>query len=191
MLSSLWFSFVTISNNHILNAGIKWYQETKNILTKNSIDYAWYIKTNSLSDNNVILKNIRGIDIAIHWYNFYNRFSWDIDIYCDILSGYKNDKYINIVSAHWWNEYENYHNKLQENIWKKLIDCGADVILWHHPHVIQDIQWYKNKPIVYSLGNFLFDQYFLEETKKWIYVLVDINMSWNIQLRTGEIKATP
>lgn len=191
LLSSLWFSFVTISNNHILDAGIQWYEETKNILTKNTIDYAWYIKTNSLSDNNVILKSVRGTDVAIHWYNFYNRFSWDLNTYCDILNDYKNNKYINIVSAHRWNEYENIHNKIQENIWKRLIDCGADVILWHHPHVIQDIQWYKNKPIIYSLGNFLFDQYLLESTKKWMYVLIDINMSWDIQLRTGEIKSTP
>lgn len=39
-----------------------------------------------------------------------------------------------------------------------LIDAGADVIAGHHPHVYQGIEIYKNKPIIYSLGNFLFDQ---------------------------------
>jgi len=40
---------------------------------------------------------------------------------------------------------------------KHLIDSGADLIMGHHPHVLQGIEFYKNKPIIYSLGNFIFN----------------------------------
>ena len=41
----------------------------------------------------------------------------------------------------------------------KLIDAGADAIIGSHPHVTQTIDWYKDRSIVYSLGNFVFDYY--------------------------------
>jgi poly-gamma-glutamate synthesis protein (capsule biosynthesis protein) len=189
-LSKIWFNLVNLANNHTLDSGISWYISTKKYLEQVNFEYFGYIKTNSSLENNVLERNIRWIKTAFHGYNFYNRFSWDINIYCNILDKYDEDKYINIVNVHWWNEYEITHNILQEKIWKKLIDCWADAIIWHHPHVIQDIQRYKNKPIIYSLGNFLFDQY-SENTNKWLYVLMNINKSWKIDLWTWEINSTP
>lgn len=190
LLSALWFNVVNIANNHTLDLWISWYVNTKKELTNNNFDYFWYIQTNSVTENNIVEKNIRWINVAFHWYNFYNRFSWDVNIYCDVLNEYNKNNFINIVSVHWWNEYENKHNILQEKIGKKLIDCWADAIIWHHPHVIQEIEWYKNKPIIYSLGNFLFDQY-SEQTNRWLYVLIDINSLWKIQLWTWDFWNTP
>ena len=65
-----------------------------------------------------------------------------------------------IVYVHWGEEYMLKHNSTQEMLAKQLIDAGADAIIGHHPHVVQDIDVYKDKPIFYSLGNFIFDQYF-------------------------------
>lgn len=96
-----------------------------------------------------------------------------------------------MVSVHWWSEYQKEYNLYQEAVWKKLIDCGADIIIWHHPHVPQDILWYKNKPIIFSLWNFLFDQWFSDETKSGIYVLIDIQNTWQITLSTGTVNAHP
>jgi len=73
---------------------------------------------------------------------------------CDVL----------IVSFHWGEEYKLVHNKRQETLAKKAIDNGADMIIGHHPHVMEDTSVYKGKPIVYSLGNFIFDQYFSKDT---------------------------
>ena len=65
-----------------------------------------------------------------------------------------------IIYIHWGEEYMLKHNSVQEALAKTLIDTGADVIIGHHPHVVQDIDIYNDKPIFYSLGNFIFDQYF-------------------------------
>lgn len=91
---------------------------------------------------------------------------------CDVL----------IVSFHFGEEYQETHNKRQEDLSHKAIDNGADIIIGHHPHVIQDIVWYKEKPIIYSLGNFIFDQYFSRETMR--------GMVFSITFEGKEIKNT-
>lgn len=70
-----------------------------------------------------------------------------------------------IVSPHWGQEYQTKANNLQRQLARKMIDTGADLIIGHHPHVIQDYELYNNSYIFYSLGNFIFDQYFSAETQ--------------------------
>ncbi len=64
-----------------------------------------------------------------------------------------------IVSFHWGVEYEGVANAGQKALARKVIDAGADLVLGHHPHVIQGLEVYKNKLIAYSLGDFVFDHY--------------------------------
>jgi poly-gamma-glutamate synthesis protein (capsule biosynthesis protein) len=78
-----------------------------------------------------------------------------------------------VVSIHWGDEYKP-HNKRQETLAKRLIDNGADIIAGHHPHVPQDVEKYKDGLIIYSLGNFVFDQYFSSETMGGLYAKVII-----------------
>jgi poly-gamma-glutamate capsule biosynthesis protein CapA/YwtB (metallophosphatase superfamily) len=61
-----------------------------------------------------------------------------------------------IVSFHWGIERDYYPNAVQLELGRLSIDLGADVVIGHHPHVIQGIDKYKGKYIVYSLGNFCF-----------------------------------
>jgi len=63
-----------------------------------------------------------------------------------------------IVSLHWGMEYDTVPSKLQREEAHQIIDWGADVIIGHHPHVMQGVELYKGRPIAYSLGNFVFDQ---------------------------------
>lgn len=74
-----------------------------------------------------------------------------------------------IVSLHWgWREeYINIPSVEHIKIARLLVDNGADIIVGHHPHVIQPVEEYKEKLIFYSLGNFLFD------------------MIWSTNVRTG------
>ena len=63
---------------------------------------------------------------------------------------------LTIVSFHWGIEKANYPNKVQRDLAHMAVDEGADLVLGHHPHVLQGIEKYKGKNIVYSLGNFCF-----------------------------------
>jgi poly-gamma-glutamate synthesis protein (capsule biosynthesis protein) len=74
-----------------------------------------------------------------------------------------------IVSFHWGVEFQPYPTINQTQIAHKLIDKGADLIIGHHPHVLSRIEQYKGKYIIYSLGNFLFDQRKLTQTQSMIF----------------------
>lgn len=64
-----------------------------------------------------------------------------------------------IVSFHWGVEYQDDANGEQVRDAHAAVDAGADMVLAHHPHVIQAVEYYKNRLIAYSLGDFVFDHY--------------------------------
>lgn len=78
-----------------------------------------------------------------------------------------------VVSVHWGDEYKP-HNARQEFLAHNLIDAGADIVAGHHPHVAQDVEAYGKGLIIYSLGNFVFDQYFSEETMQGMFAEVTL-----------------
>lgn len=65
---------------------------------------------------------------------------------CDFLTVY----------VHWGIERNTEHESYQRELGRQYIDAGADLVIGSHPHVLQGIEYYKGKPIVYSLGNFIF-----------------------------------
>lgn len=69
-----------------------------------------------------------------------------------------------VVSMHYGEEYVLEPDNLQVSISRAAIDAGADLVVGHHPHVVQKTEKYKEGYIAYSLGNFVFDQEFSEET---------------------------
>ena len=64
-----------------------------------------------------------------------------------------------VVSVHWGTEYSSKADSGQRSLAHRMIDAGADLIIGHHPHVIQGIELYKNRVIAYSLGDFVFDHW--------------------------------
>jgi poly-gamma-glutamate synthesis protein (capsule biosynthesis protein) len=95
-----------------------------------------------------------------------------------------------IVNAHFGLEYQTTANSNQENLARKMIDNGADIIIGHHPHVIQNYEIYQQKPIFYSLGNFIFDQYFSPETQEGLAVSITLEEGREIVSEVYKIKTT-
>ena len=62
-----------------------------------------------------------------------------------------------VVYVHWGIERQDYPEQYQRTLAQAYIDAGADLVVGAHPHVPQGIEYYKGKPIVYSLGNFIFN----------------------------------
>jgi poly-gamma-glutamate synthesis protein (capsule biosynthesis protein) len=80
-----------------------------------------------------------------------------------------------VVSYHFGEEYQVEPNSYQRKYANLGIDAGADLIVGHHPHVVQTLEQYKGKYIIYSLGNFIFDQYFSPETMQGGLLEVEVN----------------
>lgn len=73
---------------------------------------------------------------------------------------YEASKYADVVITHihWGTEYKTKYDKRQKQIAEVLADAGVDVIIGHHPHVLQTVDIIDNTIVFYSLGNFIFDQ---------------------------------
>ncbi|MGE5144153.1 MAG: CapA family protein [Acidobacteriota bacterium] len=63
-----------------------------------------------------------------------------------------------VVSTHAGTEFSDTPDPTLQRFFRGAIDAGADICLGHHPHVLQPVEWYHGKPIVYSMGNFIFRQ---------------------------------
>jgi poly-gamma-glutamate synthesis protein (capsule biosynthesis protein) len=74
------------------------------------------------------------------------------------------------VSLHAGNEYQRKPTDSQVNFAHAVIEAGADAVIGHHPHWIQWVEVYRNRPIFYSLGNFVFDQGDSQETTEGLMV---------------------
>lgn len=94
-----------------------------------------------------------------------------------------------IVSYHFGEEYMKVPNERQRYLATRAVDLGADIVVGHHPHVIQEVERYKEGLIAFSLGNFIFDQNFSEETMEGLVLIVDI-VGGEINYRTKEVEIT-
>lgn len=79
-----------------------------------------------------------------------------------------------VVSLHWGEEYQPRSNAEQQRVGRMLIDAGADIVVGHHPHVAQEVEEYNGGWILYSLGNFIFDQYFSQETMEGLAAIATV-----------------
>jgi len=164
---------VDLGNNHILNFGPQGVEETEKFLTQEGIEYFGVPQT-----KRCIIKNINGVKIAFVSYNYYE-FRGDLvkaqNGAIDEIEKVRPLSDIVIVLCHWGDEYKLINNKEQQNLAHEFIDTGADLIIGGHPHVIQPSEIYNGKTIYYSLGNFIFDQYFSEDVRNGLGVAVKID----------------
>lgn len=111
------------------------------------------------------------------WYRR-NQNSLD-DLVADIERSAGNS--VLIDSPHWGVEYKQYPNDDQREAARLMVDRGADLVIGTHPHVVQSAEYYADKYIIYSLGNFIFDQEWSTETKQGVmlssYFYGDKNVS--------------
>jgi poly-gamma-glutamate capsule biosynthesis protein CapA/YwtB (metallophosphatase superfamily)/uncharacterized membrane protein (UPF0127 family) len=162
------FKIFSLANNHTLNMYQEGLDGTKKLLTEAGI--GWVGDPLACSNDYVVKENL----IFMAFNTTFSECNGEAIV--PIVEKTKKDnpdKFL-IVSMHWGAEYETSASQAQKNLAHKIIDAGADLIIGHHPHVVQDIEQYKNKMIFYSLGNFIFDQYFSEETQQGLAVRLEI-----------------
>jgi poly-gamma-glutamate synthesis protein (capsule biosynthesis protein) len=139
---------VNIANNHTYDYLQQGMKDTINHLKKANISY--------FGDGHKAITEVQGIKVgSLGYKGWSNAKAVKESIKRDLENMKKNTDLI-IVSFHWGEERSNYPNSIQKDLGKFAIDQGADLVLGHHPHVIQGIEQYKNKYIVYSLANFCF-----------------------------------
>lgn len=89
---------------------------------------------------------------------------------------------LQIIYIHWGEEYALRQNSSQRKIAEDLVSYGADVIVGHHPHVVQGIELVDGAPVFYSLGNYIFDQYFSQDVKEGLILTFSFSDQLQISL---------
>lgn len=197
------FDVLSLANNHIFDWGKEAVKDTVEILIENNIAPVG-AGLNYLEANSPAILEAAGVKIAISAYETIEPFSkyadadkdrpgkssFDLERVKNEIAGLKQLKIADIVvvSLHWGDEYQTRSNKKQREIGRALVEAGADLIVGHHPHVAQEIERYKNGWIAYSLGNFIFDQNFSEETMRGLMLKAIIQNKKIVEIEPVEIK---
>ena len=169
------FTMMHIANNHILDQKEDGVRSTIHFLRKHGLDYIG-ADLDIKSSRSGIIKNSNGIRIGFIGYTsvlnytipkkrngyYINLFHFDSQVFEDIHNIKKQCDYL-IMVAHTGSEYALLPEKRDQNLMKQYINAGVDLIIGHHPHVLQPIEKYKSADnrncfIFYSLGNFISNQ---------------------------------
>jgi poly-gamma-glutamate synthesis protein (capsule biosynthesis protein) len=164
------FSYFTIANNHITDQGAKGIREARQNLSKLGFAFSG-CKDGVIGECTATTTVVKGKRIALLGFSkVYSRLDPAKVREAISQAGRVND--LVIVNIHWGQEYKPEFSRSQQELAHTMAESGADIVIGHHPHVIQGIEVYEGVPIFYSLGNFIFDQYFSRETQQGFGVSV-------------------
>jgi len=149
ILSSSYVDAVTISNNHTIDFGQQGYQDTVNALRAEDIVY--------FGNEFKTIMEVNGIKVGMFGYRIWQDTAENRNRIRTAIADleYRGAQLI-IAYFHWGVERENRPEQYQINIGRYTIRNGADLVLGAHPHVVQGIEEYMGRFIVYSLANFCF-----------------------------------
>ena len=183
------FDIVSVANNHVFDYGRLAMEDSFLRLKEAGIAYVG----GGFSEEEAyapIIKEIDGVKIAFLAYTNLGSIHWTAKEENSGIAWLEKDRVekdikeardqadLIIVSFHYGDEYQLKPNSFQISISQAAIDAGADLVIGHHPHVVQPVeirQLAERKGyIAYSLGNFIFDQDFSEETMKGLILKVII-----------------
>ncbi len=175
---------VNIANNHTYDYGSKGYQDTKNNLDQVHLPY--------YGNDSYSILQVKDVKIGLA--GLYCAEDEVTDCKPDTLKAlnYLKNQQVDmiIMTYHWGIELALQQSKSQESLAHYAIDNGADLVLGHHPHCLQGIELYKDKYIVYSLGNFTFDGHWNPTYYETMVFHADLTFK-DKQLTSSKIKVIP
>lgn len=149
ILSAGSVEIANLANNHSSDYGKKSYTDTIDALSTANIPSFGYDRT--------LLLDIKSVKVGVTGiYELADHLDRKAQVKQNIAALKKAGAQIIIVNFHWGMELEYTPNDTQKELAHLAVDEGADLVIGHHPHVLQGIEQYKEKYIAYSLGNFCF-----------------------------------
>lgn len=160
---------VSLANNHVLDYGITAFAETLSNLEKYKIAKVgggrnvYEALSPTIQERNGLKIGVLSFSRVIPYPNWVAGANqpgvangWDNKLVLETIKKVDSKVDVLVVAIHWGTELADYPASDQTNLAQAMVDSGADVILGHHPHCLQGVAVYKNKPILYSVGNFVF-----------------------------------
>ncbi len=197
-LADAGFDFLSLANNHVLDYGPVALADTIDALDERGIGYAGAGADRSAARKPAVRER-RGASVAFLSFSHIlppgfiagperaglAQGRGNMDGVAKAIGEAKAANDYVIVSFHWGVEYVDDANGDQVRDARRAIDAGADMVLNHHPHVIQGLEVYKDRLIAYSLGNFVFDHY---KRKTGESIILDARLGPH---GVADVRATP
>jgi poly-gamma-glutamate synthesis protein (capsule biosynthesis protein) len=151
---------VNLGNNHILNFGTDGVAQTKRYLSDAGVSYFGDPISQSAA-----VSVINGVPLAFITFNEFTpkTYGGAAGSAASTLAQIRKAKvggYLPMVYAHWGIEYASTSPAYVRGLAHQFVDAGAKLVIGSHPHVVEEHEEYNGASIYYSLGNFIFDQYF-------------------------------
>lgn len=181
-----WFTAFTLANNHTDNRGPEGFAETKAHLEANKIQYFGHYDPYQLNDVCEVIalpmkvtyddKTVKEQSLPVAMCGYHGVFKIPPQEALAVMEQYSKVMPV-IAMPHMGVEYQPAPDQLKTDTYRSMIDHGADVVIGDHPHWIQSTEVYKGHLIVYSMGNFMFDQQDTAEVVRSAAIRVVMNVS--------------
>ncbi len=186
ILKEMGVDIVSLANNHALDFGPDALLDTFSTLDNAKISYVGagenmarakapvYI---TVGDKTIAFVAASRVVFAMDWYATDTTpgmiGTYDPSLFLESIKEAKQNSDFVVAFVHWGVERNNYPENYQKVFAQNYIDAGADAVIGCHPHVMQGLEFYKGKPIAYSLGNFWFNQSHKESGMVKLYLEPD------------------
>ncbi|MBD3281613.1 AmmeMemoRadiSam system protein B, partial [Candidatus Uhrbacteria bacterium] len=189
LLKEVGIHAVSQANNHTLDQGRAGADESRKLLTDAGLAvFGDQVRDDAVSALTVIQS--RGQKVALLGFNITDNPLNYQEAEDALKSAYEQARYV-VVYMHWGAEYQSQPNMTQIELAHWFIDQGVDAVIGAHPHWMQSVEVYNNRPIIYSLGNFIFDQDWSRETNYGLIAGLTISPDLTeVQLHPIQIKAS-
>jgi poly-gamma-glutamate synthesis protein (capsule biosynthesis protein) len=166
------FDIVSQANNHTLDKKQSGWEESMGHLRDGGVMVFGYPK--EITEDSIKKITIRGQKLAFLGMEEVT-YKINDDKAVETVKSLAAEGYKVIPFIHWGIEYIHSPTKRQQELAHKLIDAGAIAVIAHHPHVVESYENYNGHPILYSLGNAIFDQYWSADTQVGLSIGMEIS----------------
>ncbi len=167
MLQRHRFTVFSAANNHSYDMGGEGFKESLENLRE--AGFLVYGEQYQVTSTALLVHEVSGKKIAFIGVNDTNS-PIPLEATKTLIQKAEKEADVTILNAHWGEEYRAVSNSRQQELAHAFIDAGVDVVIGHHPHWVQEMEIYNDRLIFYSLGNFVFDQYFSKATQEGLAV---------------------
>jgi len=171
LLKNFNFTAFNLANNHALDQGDQGFIDTKKVLENENFGFFG----DPLTDSGLLWQTtVNNKKIAFLGYSIVGK-KFDEEKAESAIKEAVASHDLVIVSVHCGEEYQPLPSAYQKYIGRKFIDWGASAVIGHHPHIIEGMEIWKDKPIFWSLGNFIFDQDWSKETQQGMAIKIVVD----------------
>ncbi|RYX78707.1 CapA family protein [bacterium] len=185
-----WFTAFSLANNHLSNQGREAGQRTtREQLSNNGIQYFGGFNPHNKEDICDVIQMparvkdgnaVKTASLPVAMCGYHGVYYKITDEALDEISRYAAYMPV-VVMPHMGREYQSTVDSKRAELYRTMIDRGADMVIGNHPHWVQPSEAYKGKLIVYSMGNFIFDQQFNEEVSRSVAIDIQLSSSDSVE----------